>query len=594
MCCFVDTCCAQNTTQTTFVGDVPPRLTMSSDDNRPRRWLGSSLSSLSDSEDTRSRAAGTDSRAPTTDMFSPSRQSDTLSDTQPERRNGSESGSSAHSSLLRRVAGSPGLHGGSPTRSRSPWPPPSEGDEDELEVEAELTASIDDSSLAEEEILAQLQEGQLDPFDFTRHALSHISEANEDGTRASVLSRDWAPSVGSQSALGTGLGGYDRRTQGSTSSFSDYGGDAFRRQSIFNDVNRPLSSYSAGSIGRSEPDAPRAESPTRISLHSRAATDPSERHPNPPTYSPVRHTASPVGRRAANLIAMFEQQAASSEGGSISNGSSGSGSSQDRRTASEGHSQTRQTFPSPSMSAPGGLSNVLSNPRFAESGTSFPRMSNVPSITSSGPSSPTKSQARSASPLKSSIAASDIPPPLPPKEPRTPERRAPLPPDNSFARPAAARLQGKGSPRAPLTSVRNIVAAFSSREGSGSDNGNGKKPAGPPPVVATSPSAPTTAAPAPAPVPASQPSFGDGSFSIRRRAGPSGTQAAAGLSEFGARIGGDGGNGGESSLGAAGGSGGVGDRSSGLRRRESMAPSLHPSEAGSNIQNQEVCAPFLF
>ena len=64
-----------------------------------------------------------------------------------------------------------------------PWPPISEANSEELEGEQELEPSEgDDSSLTPEEILAQLHSGTLDSITFQCHALSHISEANEDGT----------------------------------------------------------------------------------------------------------------------------------------------------------------------------------------------------------------------------------------------------------------------------------------------------------------------------------------------------------------------------------------------------------------------------
>jgi len=388
----------------------------------------------------------------------------------------SDRSSSASSHDLRRVNISPTRGSGSPTRSRSPWPPVSEADSEELEVEQELEPSEgDDSSLAPEEILAQLHSGTLDPITFERHALSHISEANEDGTRASVLSRDWASSLASQrDRAAAALGTYDRRTAASTSSLlsTDYGGEAVRRASIFADVNRPPSSYSAGTGGVArDADVPTVDSPQRRSFHSRAATEPTAELESPaPVHAPVRHTASPVGRRAANLIALFEQQAVSSDAGSISSGASGSSlsslSQTHARSASVGQtpSQTQGIFSPLSASAPGGFS---SNLRAAESTSSFPRASNVPSITSSRSASPIKPSARPSSPLKSFITASTEPPPPPPKEPVIPRRGDPLPrtPESPSQRPTAARpTVGKGSPRSPLTSVRNIVAAWGSQQ----------------------------------------------------------------------------------------------------------------------------------
>jgi hypothetical protein len=456
-------------------------------------------------------------------------------------------------------------------------------DSEELEVEQELEPSEgDDSSLAPEEILAQLHSGTLDPITFERHALSHISEANEDGTRASVLSRDWASSLASQrERAAAALGTYDRRTAASTSSLlsSDYGGDAVRRTSIFADVNRPPSSYSVGAGGGRDADMPTVDSPQRRSFHSRAATDPTaEREPSTPVPAPIRHTASPVGRRAANLIALFEQQAASSDAGSISSATSGSSLSSlgqtHTRSASLGQTQapTPGIFsPTLSASAPDGFSTIASNTRAAESTSSFPRASNVPSIASSRSVSPTKVGPRPSSPLKSSITASTEPPPPPPKEPTVPRRGAlPRTPDISLQQPTAERR----SPRSPLTSVRNIVAAWSSRE-RGEDVKTSSAPA-------ITPTKPFTAAPPMAPT-ARPFSIGDNSFSIRRRAAASGGAA----SESGARQPPDNGNGGTASSGA----GEQGLRpSSGLARRESIAPSLHPSEVGSQIRtDREVC-----
>lgn len=491
----------------------------------------------------------------------------------------SDTGSATSSHSFRRVNLSP-THGGSPTRSRSPWPPVSEADSEELEVEQELEPSdADDSSLAPEEIIAQLNSGTLDPITFERHALSHISEANEDGTRASVLSRDWASSLASQRDRGAAaLSTYDRRTAASASSIlsTDYGGEAVRRQSIFTDVNRPVSSYSASSgNGGRDNDAPAVDSTYRRSAHSRAATEPVTELP-PPTYSPVRHTASPVGRRAANLIAMFEQQAASSEAGSISSGTSGSSLSSlgqtHARSASAGHTQQpSQSFLSPSLSASaaGGFSTILSNPRLGESASSFPRTSNIPSISSSRSASPTKI-VRPSSPLKTSTTSSTVPPPPPPKEPRTPQRTAPLPVDSSFSRPTAPRLAAKTSPRGPLTSVRNIVAAWSSR-----DRGDDTKPSAPS-ITATRP-LPDQPGQTPPAEPISRPfSIGENSFSIRRR----NNGATSGATETGGRQAPNSGSGAHPTSGAEHGL----RPSSGLGRRESLAPSLHPSEVGSQIR----------
>ena len=511
-------------------------------------------------------------------------------DNQVRSRLASENDSEFSSQDLRRVNISPTHGSGSPTRSRSPWPPVSDTDSEELEVEHELEPSEgDDSSLAPEEILAQLHSGTLDPITFERHALSHISEANEDGTRASVLSRDWASSLASQrDRAAAALGTYDRRTAASTASLlsSDYGGEAVRRASIFADVNRPLSSYSAGTgSGGRDVDIPTTDSPQRRSFHSRAATEPVvERESPTPVHAPIRHTASPVGRRAANLIALFEQQAAGSDAGSISSATSGSSLSslsQTRaRSASLGQTQPQSQgvfSPSASTSAPGGFSTIASNLRAGESASSFPRASNVPSITSSRSASPTKPSARPSSPLKSSITASTEPPPPPPKEPVVSRRGAPLPrtPDTSLQRPAPARPSGKGSPRFPLTSVRNIVAAWGSKERS-----EDIKASDVPIITSTKP----TATPS-VPKPADRPfSIGENSFSIRRRAAAPG----GATSESGARPPQDNGN----SEMPSGGAGEQGLRPpSGSARRESIAPSLHPSEVGSQIHtDREVCS----
>lgn len=147
------------------------------------------------------------------------------------------------------------------------------------------------------------------------------------------------------------------------------------------------------------------------------------------------------------------------------------------------------------------------------------------------------------------------------------EAALPRTPDTSLQRPTAARLNvGKGSPRSPLTSVRNIVAAWSSKE-------REDKVSCTPAIPSTKPST----GPAPA-QPAARPfSIGDNPFSIRRRAAVSGDPP----SELGVYPGG------VHSSGAA----EQGLRpSSSLTNRESMTPNLHPSEVGSQIRtDREVC-----
>ena len=564
-----------------------------------------------------------ESRGPTTDIFSPSAVSTTLSgacDTyrvdhhdgrvaeSPSRvdtHQGSQTGSESQSGLspfdLRRVNLSPAYTSSeSPTRSRSPWPPASEGDDsEELEVESGLDPTDDDPSLSQEDILAELHSRTLDPVTFERHALSHISEANEDGTRNSVLSRDWA-SLTSR-VRDTLAGTFERRGGGATSPStsvlsSDYGTNAHRRSSIFAEVNRPLSSVSytqqdtAPSVsGLSVPD-----SPSRRSGHTRAFTEPSTSYLSDversttfggattvaSTSAPIRHTASPVGRRAAGLIAMFETR--SDSGSSVSG--SGSGSS----LSSLG--QVRSTTSGPfSMSASTPL--FPTNPRLAgtEQTSTFPRTSNIPSISSSysRPSSPTKTGAgisRPGSPLKTSSSA----PLPPPKEPLTPpSRNAPLPrtPEAAFNRPTAARLNpGKGSPRSPLTSVRNIVAAWGgSRDRDATDAKATPRPSAPVP---------------PAPAEARPYSLREGNLSIRRRnrngngegASETGGRQAASTSGAAAGLG-------ERQVSGSGGGlavprpGGLGRPGSDASGRESSmtVPSVHPSEIGSQVSpDQQV------
>lgn len=72
--------------------------------------------------------------------------------------------------------------------------------------------------------------------------------------------------------------------------------------------------------------------------------------------------------------------------------------------------------------------------------------------------------------------------------------------------------------------------------------------------------------------------MGDNSFSIRRRTG-AGASPAGGASELGTRQTGDTGARPTSGIGEQG-----MRSSSGLARRESLAPSLHPSEVGSQIR----------
>ncbi|KAF9507038.1 hypothetical protein BS47DRAFT_357836 [Hydnum rufescens UP504] len=440
---------------------------MTSEDTRSPsrgRFFGSStLSSLSDTDDPRSRPSGPESRALTSDIFSPSRVSATLSDAPPPS------------------------YTGSPTRSRSPWPPVSEADSEELEVEQNLEPSEADSSMAAEEIIAELHSNTLDPVNFERHALSHISEANEDGTRASILSRDYSIS---------GQREYLERRGSPTSlrTSSDFGSNAVRRTSIFSDINRVPSST----------DVPPESS--RRSAHIRASTDPSETLASP-SVPPVRHTASPVGRRAAGLIALFEEK---SETGSIGSGAGSISSLAHGRAAS-----ASSPF-APSQSMP----SVSAIPR-DDATSPFPRSVTFQSLSSSRPTSPTKP--RPVSPVKSRPGSPSkpppgrpfpaaVPPPPPPKEssparppraaaPPTPSAPLPSAPQGSFARPSTAR---RNIARSPLTSVRNIVAAWTSKERHDPSVNNKSPSLSGSPVTGSD-------------VPQRPLSFGEGSFSIRRR-----------------------------------------------------------------------------
>src|SRR5258708_356191 len=235
---------------------------MSSDSNTTpsrgrRRLFASTLSSLSDTDYLRSPSGpgqfspaafsshysdafpplplDLESRGLTSESFSPSRQSAALSgllasgsrhallmfrstDTAPLSSASSDSASAASARRMRRVNLSPAPPSDSPTRSRSPWPPPSEADSEELEVEQNLEPSEEDLSLLEEEILASLHSHTLDPQTFTRHALSHISEANESSRRTSMLSR--GPSVSAPRGV--------RPSSPTSLLSSDYGGNAVR------------------------------------------------------------------------------------------------------------------------------------------------------------------------------------------------------------------------------------------------------------------------------------------------------------------------------------------------------------------------------
>jgi hypothetical protein len=358
---------------------------------------------------------------------------------------------------------------------------------EEQQVESELDVSVsDDTSDSEYPLHAR-------PYDpgFERHALSMISERTEGSayTRSSIFGGG-----GIMGTLGLALGGGHTRG-GSVSSPTS---DIFRRPA---------------------------------SVHSRASTDPgSELPPRPtapaPVFSPpttsdtatpergaprsLRHTGSAVssnaltpGRRAGDLIAMFEGKAGSDRSSGSSTSSFGSirpsplapgAALHSRVSSSDDKSEKRSSSGSSSSSSYGqvrsstltsafpqtsGYTSSQSMPTASRTGgeSPFPRSITSPmydftldTLSSSRPPSPTKTFTQTqTSPTRSTFMSP--PPPLPPNSPaHTPTRTptstrpstptastAPLTPlTPSFPRPATAR-------RSPLSSVRNIVAAWKDR-----------------------------------------------------------------------------------------------------------------------------------
>ncbi|KAF8579979.1 hypothetical protein K439DRAFT_341186 [Ramaria rubella] len=179
-----------------------------------------------------------------------------------------------------------------------------------------------------------------------------------------------------------------------------------------------------------EAPGPRSLTPSSLtssSSHSRSPTDPISRNPSPERS--LRHTP---GRRAGDLIAFFEDR---------SSGSSSSLSSFGQVRSTTSRSPTTTFTPSQSLPT---LSRVVTEaPSLSQS--SFPQSTTLPTLDSRS-GSPTKASAASMSSFMSPI--------------RSVESRTAAP---TLASPTKQLPRVPGGPRSPLSSVRNIVAAWKER-----------------------------------------------------------------------------------------------------------------------------------
>ncbi|KIJ34005.1 hypothetical protein M422DRAFT_52213 [Sphaerobolus stellatus SS14] len=293
----------------------------------------------------------------------------------------SEEGSSEHD--MRRIVVSP-----------APYDDDDESTDAE-EVEAAL-AGLDDELSSTENALNEWSSRTLDPYNFQPRILSMIAERTEDGNSR--------PSSMLTSTLGI------PRPSSATSFFSP--------------------------IMRPENPAPRSMTPSSLSRSSIESLN--LRSASPRNTSPDRSLRHPARRRAGDLIAFFEDRAASDS-------SSLSSLGQPRSPAARS-----PTFPSASSS---GSSKVASEA--SPSYTTFPRSTTLPTLdTRSG--SPTKSTPATMSSLLSPA--------------RTTTSSSFLPSVASTTK----QLPGiPDEPRTPSAGIRNIVAAWKERTPSG---GKSSKP----------------------------------------------------------------------------------------------------------------------
>lgn len=265
----------------------------------------------------------------------------------------------------------------------SPMPTDEEDYTDAEEVEAAL-AAVDDELSTTEEALTEWTSRTVDPYNFNRHILSMIAERSERSSRpVSLRSSTFVPP----------------------------------RPASATDFSSP--------IMRPENPAPRSMTPSSLSRLSIESL--SEIQPSP--ERPLRHT---TGRRAGDLIAFFEDKSASESSSSLSS------------LGQPKFSPLR----SPTLTS--SSSNAFSRPPLESSTTysTFPRSTTLPTLDSRA-ASPTKSASGTLSSLLS-----------PPRS--GPYTETPLRMSNIGT--AAKELpRVPGAPRSPLSTVRNIVAAWKER-----------------------------------------------------------------------------------------------------------------------------------
>lgn len=284
-------------------------------------------------------------------------------------------------------------------------PPPTDYDEgndsltDSAEVEAAL-AALDDEIDTTQNALTSWGSHTLDPYNFQPRPLSIITERTEDPVSRSASMR--------------------------TSAF----GAAPPRTPPPRVPVTPVSPADPlADLPRPEHLPPRSLTPSSLThSHSRSSTDPGSRNPSPERG--LRHTPR---RRAGDLIAFFEDK-------------SSSDSSLSSLGQVRSRSPTMTTFTPPSQSLPALSRNTSDAP---PPSYSFVLRSATQPTSGSRSASPTKSSGASLSSLLSPLrgTGSVESRPAASTTPISTKQASPLPDE----------------PRSPLSSVRNIVAAWKER-----------------------------------------------------------------------------------------------------------------------------------